>query len=76
MSSECRASVSTFEDFQIVITAFTITHSGRQHDARRRVYGADLTCGKRVQQDVSEGFGVANAIETSNFDQLASEDGF
>jgi hypothetical protein len=30
MSSERRASVSIFEDFQIVITAFTITRSGRQ----------------------------------------------
>ena len=28
------------------------------------------------QQDVSEGFGVAHAIEASNLDQLASEDGF
>ena len=27
------------------------------------------------QQDVSEGFGVAHAIEASNLDQLASEDG-
>ena len=28
------------------------------------------------QQDVSEGFGVAHAIEAGNLDQLASEDGF
>jgi hypothetical protein len=27
------------------------------------------------QQDVSEGLGVANAIEASNLDQLTSEDG-
>ena len=28
------------------------------------------------QQDVSEGFGVAHAIEASNLDQLVPEDGF
>jgi hypothetical protein len=27
------------------------------------------------QEDVSEGFGIAHAIEASDFDQLASEDG-
>jgi len=31
---------------------------------------------RQSQQDVSQGFGVVHPIEASNFDQLASEDGF